>query len=217
LPGWAISNRRSGQFWEGPPLSPRPSGTATLQERREFWSTPVWPKHLGAPERSAEFWEPHNPQDISGGALLERHGILKEPPDLGPENLWFEMILRIFLLWCLRIISAQEYSGGRSQRIKHEPTYFIAASRNVRPGQTYAVTVTVFRSALHVRASIQREGVELAAAWHDCKPNVPETLLLKVSTSRFCVYYCYLLSSATIQIDSASYSGTMRNFENFQF
>ncbi|CAL1294220.1 unnamed protein product [Larinioides sclopetarius] len=90
------------------------------------------------------------------------------------------MILRIFLLWCLRIISAQDYSGGRSQRIKHEPTYFIAASRNVRPGQTYAVTVTVFRSALHVRAAIQREGVELAATWHDCKPNVPETLLLKV-------------------------------------
>ncbi|XP_055952326.1 CD109 antigen-like [Argiope bruennichi] len=90
------------------------------------------------------------------------------------------MILRLLLLWCLRTVSAQEYPSDRSQRIKHEPTYFIAASRNVRPGQTYAVTVTVFRSALHVRASIQREGVELAAAWHDCKPNAPETLLIKV-------------------------------------
>ncbi|KAF8770010.1 CD109 antigen like protein [Argiope bruennichi] len=63
------------------------------------------------------------------------------------------MILRLLLLWCLRTVSAQEYPSDRSQRIKHEPTYFIAASQG---------------------------GVELAAAWHDCKPNAPETLLIKV-------------------------------------
>ncbi|GFQ66757.1 CD109 antigen [Trichonephila clavata] len=93
---------------------------------------------------------------------------------------WVVMILRLFLLWCLRTVSAQDYSTNQILRIKHEPTHFISASRTVRPGQVYAVSVTVFKSTLSVRASVQREGVELASAQQECRPRVPETLLLRI-------------------------------------
>lgn len=67
-------------------------------------------------------------------------------------------------------------------------TYFITASKTVRPGQVYSVYVTVFKfiSPITVRASIQRDGVELASATQECRSSVPETLLLKV---RFNLFY----------------------------
>lgn len=67
-------------------------------------------------------------------------------------------------------------------RIIQEPTYFVLASKVVRPGQVYRVTVTIFKasSPITLRASIQRDGVELAFSSEDCTPNIPKTLLLKV-------------------------------------
>lgn len=61
-------------------------------------------------------------------------------------------------------------------------TYFVLASRTIRPGQVYRVTATVYRSNLPitVRASIQRNGVELASSSQECKARIPETLLLRV-------------------------------------
>lgn len=35
-------------------------------------------------------------------------------------------------------------------------------------------------SPITVRASIQRDGVELTSATQECRSNIPETLLLKV-------------------------------------
>ncbi|GIX92091.1 CD109 antigen [Caerostris darwini] len=86
------------------------------------------------------------------------------------------MLLRLLLLLCfLRTITSSYV-----QRIRHEPTYFVAASGTVRPGQVFGVVVMVFRGPLSVRASVQREGVELASDTADCRPAVPETLLLKI-------------------------------------
>lgn len=64
-------------------------------------------------------------------------------------------------------------------------TYFVLASRTIRPGQVYRVIATVYRSNLPitVRASIQRNGVELASASQECKARIPETLLLKVPST----------------------------------
>ncbi|GIY00019.1 CD109 antigen [Caerostris extrusa] len=63
------------------------------------------------------------------------------------------MLLRLLLLCFLRTITASYV-----QRIRHEPTYFVAASGTVRPGQVFGVVVMVFRGPLSVRASVQREG-----------------------------------------------------------
>lgn len=64
-------------------------------------------------------------------------------------------------------------------------TYFILASKTIRPGQVYRVISTVYRSSMPitVRASIQRNGVELASASSDCKDGIPEQLLLRVPSS----------------------------------
>lgn len=61
-------------------------------------------------------------------------------------------------------------------------TYFIVASRMVRPGQIYRVAVSILSSpiTLSVRASILRNGVDIGSATQDCKPGIPETLLIKV-------------------------------------
>ncbi len=61
-------------------------------------------------------------------------------------------------------------------------TYFVLASKTLRPGQVYRVSVTVYRSNLPitVRASIQRNGVEVTSSVQECKERIPETLLLRV-------------------------------------
>ena len=53
----------------------------------------------------------------------------------------------------------------------------------VRPGLLYQVYVSVLKAnqALVVRASLLRDGVEIATDNKDIKVNVPEKLLLKVS------------------------------------
>ena len=64
-------------------------------------------------------------------------------------------------------------------------TYFIVASRVVRPSQIYRVAVSILTSpiSLSVRASILRNGVDIGSATQDCKPGIPETLLIKVFIS----------------------------------
>ncbi|GBN47190.1 CD109 antigen [Araneus ventricosus] len=90
------------------------------------------------------------------------------------------MLLELLFLCCMKTVPAHDLSTSRFQKIKHDPAYFITASRTVRPGQVYSVVVTVFRNPLIVRASVQREGVELASDQHECQPRIPETLLLKI-------------------------------------
>ena len=64
------------------------------------------------------------------------------------------------------------------------------ASKMVRPGQVYRVSVTVFQTPfpITVRASIQRDGIELASTSQELKQNIPETLLIKVMI--FCLFVC---------------------------
>lgn len=64
----------------------------------------------------------------------------------------------------------------------HFRNYFIIASRMVRPGQIYRVSVTVYKAKqpISVRASIQRNGVELASEISVIKEGIQETLLLLV-------------------------------------
>lgn len=64
-------------------------------------------------------------------------------------------------------------------------SYFIVASRIIRPGQVYRVLVTIYRSnmPINVRASLQRNGNELSSANQLCKERIPETLLLRVPSN----------------------------------
>jgi len=69
--------------------------------------------------------------------------------------------------------------------IIEEPTYFIVASRVVRPSQIYRVAVSILTSpiSLSVRASILRNGVDIGSATQECKPGIPETLLIKIPST----------------------------------
>lgn len=59
----------------------------------------------------------------------------------------------------------------------------------VRPGQIYKVAANVLkaRHPIIVRASIQRNGVELSTDSQLTKENIPETLIMRVSYVIFCV------------------------------
>lgn len=64
-------------------------------------------------------------------------------------------------------------------------TYFIVASRIVRPSQIFRVAVSILSSpiTLSVRASILRNGVDIGSATQECKPGIPETLLIKIPST----------------------------------
>ncbi|XP_022908255.2 CD109 antigen [Onthophagus taurus] len=66
--------------------------------------------------------------------------------------------------------------------IFNEATYFVVASKMVRPGQLYRVSVVLLKQKqpITVRASIQRNGVEVNANHVDAQVGIPETLLLQV-------------------------------------
>ncbi|KAF4531995.1 hypothetical protein B566_EDAN006540 [Ephemera danica] len=63
-----------------------------------------------------------------------------------------------------------------------DASYFIVASKIVRPGQLYRVAVTVLRSNLpvNVRVTMQRDGVEISAARRDVSLGITETIALRV-------------------------------------
>ncbi|KAK9732382.1 Alpha-2-macroglobulin family [Popillia japonica] len=63
-----------------------------------------------------------------------------------------------------------------------ESSYFVVASKMVRPGQLYKVFVIILKEKhpITVRASIQRDGVEVVSHYNNFKINIPETLLMKV-------------------------------------
>ncbi|CAD6233371.1 GSCOCT00007160001.2-RA-CDS [Cotesia congregata] len=63
-----------------------------------------------------------------------------------------------------------------------EATYFVVASRLCRPGQIYRLAVDVLQSALPmtVRASIQRDGVEVGSDYKEIKEGIPENLMIKI-------------------------------------
>lgn len=69
-------------------------------------------------------------------------------------------------------------------------TYFIVASKMVRPGQLYRVSVTVLqeKQPLTVRASISRNGVEMSTDYKAVKEGIPETLLMRVRYNFVCNY-----------------------------
>ncbi|KAK4884325.1 hypothetical protein RN001_000596 [Aquatica leii] len=66
-----------------------------------------------------------------------------------------------------------------------ETTYFIVASRMVRPSQLYRVAVTVLKAKQHItiRASIQRNGVEVSSDHKNITVGVPETLLMRIPST----------------------------------
>lgn len=66
--------------------------------------------------------------------------------------------------------------------IIREPSYFIVASKIVRPGQVYKLTATVLKSKypLIIRASIQRSGVEISGTSRPTKLGITEMLMMKV-------------------------------------
>ncbi|KAG5321487.1 CD109 protein, partial [Pseudoatta argentina] len=63
-----------------------------------------------------------------------------------------------------------------------DSTYFIVASRMVRPDQVYRLAVNILHSPLPmmVRTSIQRNGVEVAADHQEVKEGIPETLMMRM-------------------------------------
>lgn len=63
-----------------------------------------------------------------------------------------------------------------------EPTYFIVASRMVRPRLIYQVAVNVLQAqyVMTVHASISCDGVQISDDVKDVKEGVPETLLMRI-------------------------------------
>lgn len=63
-----------------------------------------------------------------------------------------------------------------------EPTYFIVASRMVRPGLIYQVAVNILQAQYPttVHASISCDGVQISGESKEVKEGVPETLLMRV-------------------------------------
>ncbi|XP_014674066.1 PREDICTED: CD109 antigen-like [Priapulus caudatus] len=69
--------------------------------------------------------------------------------------------------------------------VKRDPTYLILAPKEIRPGQTYRLAVHILRvedkaEPVHVRASVRREGVEVAAAYQKYYEGLPDTMLIKI-------------------------------------
>lgn len=63
-----------------------------------------------------------------------------------------------------------------------EPTYFIVASRMVRPGLIYQVAINILQTQypMTVHASISCDGVQISSDAKNVKEGVPETLLMRV-------------------------------------
>lgn len=63
-----------------------------------------------------------------------------------------------------------------------EPTYFIVASRMVRPGLIYQVAVNILQAQYRttVHASISCDGVQISGDSKDVKEGIPETLLMRI-------------------------------------
>ncbi|XP_035917578.1 CD109 antigen [Anopheles stephensi] len=76
--------------------------------------------------------------------------------------------------------SNNDYAAGNS--FSQGITYFIVASKMVRPGQVYRVAVSVLESRLPltVRTSISRDGVELSSETKPITVGVPESMLMRV-------------------------------------
>ncbi|KYN34320.1 hypothetical protein ALC56_11427 [Trachymyrmex septentrionalis] len=73
-------------------------------------------------------------------------------------------------------------AGQNENVIIKDSTYFIVASRMVRPDQVYRLAVNILHSPLPmmVRTSIQRNGVEVAADHQEVKEGIPETLMMRM-------------------------------------
>ncbi|XP_063540497.1 CD109 antigen [Cydia strobilella] len=69
--------------------------------------------------------------------------------------------------------------------VVREATYFIVASRMVRPGQIYKISANILRAHMQmtVRASISRDGVEMTDVSMRVKEGVPEILNLRVPST----------------------------------
>ncbi|EGI57831.1 PREDICTED: CD109 antigen [Acromyrmex echinatior] len=72
--------------------------------------------------------------------------------------------------------------GQNENVIIKDSTYFVVASRMVRPDQVYRLAVNILHSPLPmmVRTSIQRNGVEIAADHQEVKEGIPETLMMRM-------------------------------------
>lgn len=74
-------------------------------------------------------------------------------------------------------------SFANNNPLLHDATYFVLASKMVRPNQIYRVYVSVFiesEDPITVRASISRDGVEMSSDSQIIKTGEPETLLMRV-------------------------------------
>ncbi|XP_065221551.1 CD109 antigen-like [Planococcus citri] len=78
--------------------------------------------------------------------------------------------------------SSVNSSPWTSNVILNEATFFVVASRVVRPAQVYRVAATVYsmKHPLTIRSSIQRNGVEVAADSRDVKKGISEVLLMRI-------------------------------------
>ncbi|XP_064101086.1 CD109 antigen-like [Macrobrachium nipponense] len=64
----------------------------------------------------------------------------------------------------------------------NHPTHMIIASQTLRPGSVYRVVVSILylRHPVDVRASLQKDGVEVASGRQEVIEGYPETMLLQV-------------------------------------
>ncbi|XP_042213472.1 CD109 antigen-like [Homarus americanus] len=74
------------------------------------------------------------------------------------------------------------YNKLRLQNRYNHPTHMILAPRTLRPGAVYRCVVSILNldHPVHVRASLQKDGVEITSSKKDIMKGYPETLLLQI-------------------------------------
>ncbi|XP_067144276.1 CD109 antigen-like [Centruroides vittatus] len=105
---------------------------------------------------------------------------------------WFLLHLVVSGVECVRLYRVEDEKSDtilensiQSGKYAHQPQYLAIASKIVRPGQVYRVAMTILSSShpLRVRASLLREGEEVASAKETMEPGDTRLLLMEVSSS----------------------------------
>jgi len=103
-----------------------------------------------------------------------------------PPNLLLSIVSVLLCTW-LSFVNCQTFHDQSTGIIApNNRSYFVLASKSVRPGQVYSLTITIFDlvdKEVPVRASIKRHDVELISDSQRINDNKPTELKLKVPTN----------------------------------
>ncbi|XP_026320677.1 uncharacterized protein LOC113230803 [Hyposmocoma kahamanoa] len=131
-------------------------------------------------------YEPNkNPYDSNRNPYVPNQGQFENRNDLNYNQNQYNSDVTPKSSWDSGRIFGNTYNNAPVEHntlIINEATYFIVASRMVRPGQIYKISANILRARLQmtIRASISCNGVEIADVIERVKEGVPEILNMRV-------------------------------------